>query len=84
MTNLLAAAAATLGLGLAIPAQAANNVTTPGHKMQTKGSLSGHPGASGYAPGHVMQQRGSKNGFPGASGYAPGRATTTGSGTGRR
>ena len=61
MTNLLAAAAATLVLGLAIPAQ-----------------------ASGYAPGHVMQQRGSKNGFPGASGYAPGRATTTGSGTGRR
>jgi chitodextrinase len=79
-TNFLAVAAATLVLGMAIPAQAANNVTTPGHKMQTKGSLSGHPGASGYSPGHVMQQRGSKTGHPGASGYAPGNGTTTGAG----
>jgi hypothetical protein len=83
-TKILAAAAATLVVGLAIPAQAATNVTTPGHKMQARGSLSGHPGASGYTPGHIMQQRGSKKGFPGASGYAPGRATTAGSGTVRR
>jgi hypothetical protein len=27
---------------------------TPGHLMQQKGSLPGHPGASGYAPGHRM------------------------------
>ena len=50
--------------------------------MQQKGSVKGHPGASGYAPGHMMQQRGSVRGQPGASGYAPGHrkpSTTTGS-----
>ena len=26
---------------------------TPGHEMQEKGSVPGHPGASGYAPGHT-------------------------------
>src|ERR1700686_82122 len=26
---------------------------TPGHEMQQKGSLPGHPGASGFAPGHA-------------------------------
>jgi hypothetical protein len=81
-TNLLITAA--LVLVWAIPAQAATNVTTPGHKMQMKGTLNGHPGASGYTPGHLMQQKGSKTGFPGASGYAPGRTTTTGSGGIRR
>src|SRR5262245_11281946 len=54
----------------------------PGHLMQQKGSVKGHPGASGYAPGHLMQQKGSKTGNPGASGYAPGWSTsTTGQGT---
>ena len=77
--RLFAVAAAALLIGAAIPAQAENNTMSPGHKMQTRGSVKGHPGASGYAPVHVMQERGSKKGFPGASGYAPGRSGTTGS-----
>jgi hypothetical protein len=44
--------------------------------MQEKGSVSGSPGASGYAPGHQMQEKGSVSGTTGASGYAPGHATT--------
>jgi hypothetical protein len=83
-TKFFAIAAAALLIGSAIPAQAENNTTTPGHKMQTKGSVKGQPGASGYAPGHVMQQKGSRKGFPGASGYAPGHSTTTGSSSDRR
>jgi len=54
---------------------------TPGHLMQTKGSVKGSPGASGYAPGHLRQAKGSVKGHPGASGYAPGHSTTTGSGS---
>jgi hypothetical protein len=49
---------------------------TPGHKMQEKGSVAGHAGASGYAPGIKMQEKGSVKGTTGASGYAPGHATT--------
>ncbi|WP_244607272.1 hypothetical protein [Bosea sp. CS1GBMeth4] len=49
----------------------------PGQQMQSKGSVSGEPGASGYAPGHKMQARGSMKGKPGASGYAPGQKKTT-------
>ena len=56
--------------------------STPGHKMQDKGSVSGSPGASGYAPGQQMQDKGSVAGSPGASGYAPGQNKgTTGAGT---
>ena len=51
--------------------------------MQDRGSLPGHPGASGYAPGHEMQEKGSRPGHPGTSGYAPGRQgpETTGRGS---
>jgi hypothetical protein len=54
-----------------------------GQRMQDRGSLPGHPGASGHAPGQRMHERGSKAGEPGASGYAPGRQTpeTTGRGS---
>jgi hypothetical protein len=71
---------AALSVAPSLAQAQAGPADTPGHKMQTKGSVKGHPGASGYAPGHVMQQRGSRRGYPGASGYAPGR-TTTGSST---
>jgi hypothetical protein len=70
MSKLFALAAAALMIGAAIPAQARDD--TPGHKMQKKGSVKGHPGASGYSPGHQMQAKGSKKRSPGASGYAPG------------
>jgi hypothetical protein len=76
MKPILAAAiaAALLGVGAA---QAGNanlgaSAKSPGHKMQAKGSVSGHPGASGYAPGQRMQAKGSVKGTTGASGYAPG------------
>ena len=49
------------------------SVKTPGHKMQTRGSVKGTTGASGYAPGHRMQARGSVKATTGASGYAPGQ-----------
>ena len=55
-------------------AQSSTRENTPGDKMQDKGSVKGHPGASGYAPGHQMQDKGSKQGEPGASGYAPGHS----------
>jgi len=51
---------------------------SPGHQMQTRGSVHGSPGASGYAPGHMMQRSGSVRGHPGASGWAPGHRSTTG------
>jgi hypothetical protein len=71
-----ALAAALLSMG-AMSAQAGSanlgaSAKSPGHKMQAKGSISGHPGASGYAPGQRMQARGSVRGTTGASGYAPG------------
>jgi hypothetical protein len=34
--------------------------STPGQKMQDRGSMPGQPGASGYTPGHQMQQKGSR------------------------
>jgi hypothetical protein len=57
--------------------------STPGQKMQDRGSVSGQPGASGYTPGHRMQEKGSRAGEPGASGYAPGHQapSTTGRGS---
>jgi hypothetical protein len=69
-------AAAGLLIASSLQQVQAGPADTPGHKMQRKGSVAGHPGASGYAPGHVMQQKGSRRGYPGASGYAPGRTTT--------
>ena len=57
--------------------------STPGQKMQDRGSVSGQPGASGYTPSHRMQEKGSRAGAPGASGYAPGHQepSTTGRGS---
>jgi hypothetical protein len=78
MKHIVAIALATaLAAGGAVSAQAGNanlgaSAKSPGHKMQMKGSVSGHPGASGYAPGHRMQAKGSVKGTTGASGYAPG------------
>ena len=68
-----AAALLSLACGAAL-AQSSTRENTPGDKMQDKGSVKGHPGASGYAPGHQMQDKGSKQGEPGASGYAPGHS----------
>jgi hypothetical protein len=62
-------------------AQNSAQENAPGQRMQEKGSVPGHPGASGYAPGQRMQEKGSKSGEPGASGYAPGHQDTTGQGT---
>jgi len=73
MKALIAAAAAAAilaGTGFAAQAQ------TPGLDMQQKGSVTGSPGASGYAPGQQMRTNGSVKGTTGASGYAPGRTTT--------
>ena len=63
-------------------AQSSTQDHAPGQRMQDRGSVPGHPGASGYAPGQRMHERGSKAGEPGASGYAPGRQApeTTGRG----
>src|SRR3979490_3047566 len=51
------AAVASVLLGSTVLVQAEERMSgparaTPGHLMQQKGSLPGHPGASGYAPGH--------------------------------
>ena len=62
-------------------AQSSTRENTPGDKMQDKGSVKGHPGASGYAPGHLMQEKSSKTGEPGASGYAPGHSQDRESGS---
>jgi hypothetical protein len=73
MKTLIAAATAAALLaasGFAAQAQ------TPGLDMQQKGSVTGSPGASGYAPGQQMRTKGSVKGTTGASGYAPGRTTT--------
>ena len=70
--KIVALAAAGLFAASTGLAFAQNTNRTPGHEMQRKGSVKGHPGASGYAPGHEMQDKGSVKGHPGASGYAPG------------
>jgi hypothetical protein len=51
------AAVASVLLGSTVLVQAEERMSgparaTPGQLMQQKGSLPGHPGASGYAPGH--------------------------------
>ena len=68
---LLTAAALLTVWSMPASAQGASD-SSPGHKMQDKGSVKGQPGASGYSPGHKMQDKGSKGDSPGASGYAPG------------
>jgi hypothetical protein len=73
---------ATTVLGYAQSSSQRTPDRTPGHKMQERGSVRGHPGASGYSPGHQMQRKGSRAGEPGASGYAPGhQPSTTGRGS---
>jgi hypothetical protein len=73
---------ATTALGYAQSSRQRTPDRTPGHKMQERGSVRGHPGASGYSPGHQMQQKGRRAGEPGASGYAPGhQPSTTGRGS---
>jgi hypothetical protein len=82
---LIVAAAAGLLIGTTALgyAQSSTQNGASGQRMQDRGSLPGHPGASGYAPGHEMQEKGSRPGHPGASGYAPGRQgpETTGRGS---
>ena len=76
LLSIAAAAGLLIGTTAVGFAQSSTPSNTPGHKMQQKGSVPGHPGASGYSPGHQMQRYGSKRGHPGASGYATGHATT--------
>src|SRR5262245_50685769 len=80
---LIVAAAAGLLIGTTALgyAQSSAQNPSPGQRMQDRGSLPGHPGASGYAPGH--EEKGSRPGQPGASGYAPSRQgpETTGRGS---
>ena len=74
---------ATSALGYAQSSGQRMQDSTPGQKMQDRGSTSGQPGASGYTPGHQMQEKGSRAGERGASGYAPGHQepSTTGRGS---
>jgi hypothetical protein len=67
----LIAAAGVLAL-CAAPTIAAPKKNTPGHLMQQRGSVPGHPGASGYAPGHVKKMN--RAGYN-ARAFAPGRRT---------
>jgi hypothetical protein len=71
---LLALAAAGLLAGLSTSASAQLSLT-PGHQYQdnSKTSVDGKAGASGYTPGYRMQTEDSVEGNTGASGYAPGR-----------
>jgi hypothetical protein len=76
---LIVAAAAGLLIGTTALgyAQSSTQNGAPGQRMQDRGSLPGHPRASGYA------EKGSRPGHAGASGYAPGRQgpETTGRGS---
>ena len=70
MSKIIAAAiAAGLVMATSSLSFAAPPKNTPGHLMQQRGPVAGHPGASGYAPGHVKKQHRVR----GASAYAPGR-----------
>jgi hypothetical protein len=72
--------AAAVGLVVASSAIAApkngngNSQNSPGHLMQSNGSVPGYPGASGYAPGHVKKMKKARD----ARAYAPRHRTTTG------
>ena len=55
--SIAAVAAVVLGSTALVQAEermSGSSRATPGHLMQQRGSLPGHPGASGYAPGHRM------------------------------
>jgi hypothetical protein len=66
--SLIVAAAAGLLIGTTALgyAQSSTQEHAPGQRMQERGSVPGHPGASDYAPGQRMHERGSKAGAPGA------------------
>ena len=83
LLTVAAAAGLLIGTSALGYAQSSTQDRAPGQRMQDRGSLPGHPGASGYTPGHEMQEKGSRPGHPGASGYAPGRQgpETTGRGS---
>ena len=72
--------AAAVGLVVASSAIAApkqgngNSQNSPGHMMQSNGSVAGYPGASGYAPGQVKKMKKARD----ARAYAPRYRTTTG------
>lgn len=51
----LIAALSVAGFASARPAGAGK--ATPGHMMQDRGPVPGHPGASGYAPGHQHKSK---------------------------
>ena len=72
LTKLAVTTAAAVVLLAPLANAAGVSQQTPGHKMQTLGSVPGSPGASGYAPGHLKKKKGS------AAKFAPGHRTTTG------
>lgn len=55
------------------PKGSGNAMNSPGHMMQSRGSLPGYPGASGYAPGQVKKMNRANN----ARAYAPRYQTDT-------
>ena len=62
------AAAALMIVAANFPVGAAPK-NTPGHLMQQRGPVPGHPGASGYAPGHLKKNWHVRS----ARSFAPGR-----------
>ena len=59
LTFAAASAALVLGSVTLAMAQDRDDRATPGHEMQERGGVPGHPGASGFAPGHRdMDDRG--------------------------
>lgn len=64
----VAAVALIASSPLAFAAKGGAKVNAPGQEMQTRGSVTGSPGASGYAPGHLKQKARVRS----ASRYAPG------------
>jgi len=59
--SLAGAAALALAPVCAFAWNSTADSATPGHQMQEHGSVSGQPGASGYAPGHQTQQFSSRD-----------------------
>jgi hypothetical protein len=56
--SIAAAAGLMVGTTAICFAQNSAQEKAPGQRMQDKGSVPGHPGASGYAPGQKMQEKG--------------------------
>jgi hypothetical protein len=64
----IAAAALMASSPLAFAANAGAKANAPGQEMQKSGSVTGSPGASGYAPGHLKKKAGIRS----AKHFAPG------------